>query len=84
MCLACEIVALFVLGYLRWAAPGPGKLQVFAGLLLFASLTLGIVLLGLTFLVLKVRQTRPPAALVRSSLVIAGVPWLALMLDSIL
>lgn len=69
----CELLSSAVQLWLRWGQP-TASLELLAGLLLFASVVVGLLSLGLLGLVQWLRQTRLSAGAVAFSLVVSAAP----------
>ena len=57
------------------------SLVMLSGLLFFAALAIGVLSLGLLPVVVRSRNTPPPKALLIGGVIIAVLPWLALIIQ---
>jgi hypothetical protein len=76
----CVALMAGLKGYVVWIDPEAVKLGVLAGLLLFASMVLGVLALGLELVVLRIRKPSPPRPVLFASTVIALLPIVAALL----
>ncbi|MBL8830578.1 MAG: hypothetical protein JNM18_26630 [Planctomycetaceae bacterium] len=66
--------------YVIWVDPEAASLAILSGLLLFASLVLGVLALGLELVVLRIRKPAPPRPVLFGSTVIALLPMVAALI----
>lgn len=78
--LVCMAIVAATRGYVLWVDPDAAKIALLSGLLLFASLVLGVLALGLQFVVLRIRRPAPPRPVLFSATIIALLPILAALI----
>lgn len=78
----CEVAA-FALGVWLRQWPAGANLELLRGILLFAAVVLGLVTLVLTLLVRRIRRVPPPPGVTLFAVVVAVVPLLTIVLQSL-
>jgi hypothetical protein len=78
--LVCELGFVAARGYLLLVNAEAPTFQVLAAMLLFASLVIGLVSLGLMVLVVRMRQVAPPRGILTFAAVVAVAPMAAMLL----
>jgi hypothetical protein len=81
--LMCELLSVAAQWFAR-SSPENATINVFAGFVLFASVTTGLVTLLLTPIVVWSRRVRPPVGITVFAVVVGAAPLVILLLRSLL
>ena len=79
--LTCEIMTAISRAYVWFVDPDAAKMALLSGMLLFASLVLGCLALGLGVVVIRARKTPPPRSIIVGAMTIAIAPMIAALLS---
>ncbi len=79
--LLCELGLIAVRGYLLLATDESPKIELLAGMLLFASVVVGLISLALAAAVVRGRRVPPPTGVLVISLVIGSLPLATVLIN---
>jgi hypothetical protein len=81
--LLCEVGFVLARAYLRLFDPTAARMEVLAGMLLFAAAVVGVISLALCVAVVKLRKSPPPLGVIVFGVVIGAIPLAAMLLGSL-
>jgi hypothetical protein len=81
--LLCEVGFALARAYLRLVDPTAARMEVLAGMLLFAAAVVGVISLALCAAVVKLRKVPPPVGVIVCGIVIGAIPLVAMALGSL-
>jgi hypothetical protein len=81
--LICLLCAVLSRAYVRLLRPESPTMVLFSGLALFAAAVIGLVLLGLTPVIVYRKRSHPPLGIVVAAYVVGVLPWLGMLWQAV-
>lgn len=81
--LLCEVGFVLARAYLRLVDPAAARMEILAGMLLFAAAVIGAISLLACGLVVRLRKVPPPRGIIVCGLVIGAAPLVAMLIGSL-